>query len=93
MFSCEFCGKDDDFVDSIKCGACHREYCHECWYDVFIHEHTRNCIFCAKKRIYKICSKCNNNFDLIDIKKQCTKCHRYLCSTCSNDEQHGRGIC
>ena len=47
MCTCDFCGKNDDIGGSIKCGACHREYCHECWYDVFIYGYTKNCIFCA----------------------------------------------
>ena len=93
LFKCSFCRGDDDIGGVLKCGGCKRSYCHNCWSTVFIHEHCRNCIYCAHKRIYIECSRCNKTIDVINIFKRCYKCHRHLCEECQYSENHGSGIC
>jgi hypothetical protein len=96
IYICSYCGGCDEMGGVFDCNGCHRQYCHECVYDGFIHGNgmdTRRCLHCAGERIYVKCSMCNADFDIIDIKKKCYKCNRNLCLECHLKEQHGRGIC
>lgn len=92
-FSCSYCHSNDEEGGTLKCGGCRKEYCHECWNDVFIHGNRKNCIFCAHRRVYVKCSKCGENIDVKNIVKRCCPCNRQLCAECSESENHGIGIC
>lgn len=92
-FCCPYCNSNDDIGGVLNCGGCNRSYCHNCWYEAFIHNTRHNCIYCARQRVYINCSKCNKSIDIIDIKKKCHICHRQLCVDCQNSENHGHGVC
>ena len=96
IYICSYCGGCDEMGGVFSCSGCGRSYCHECVYEGFIHGNgmdARRCLHCSHERIYVKCSLCDNEFDVINIKKKCYKCDRKLCSECSPKEQHGRGIC
>jgi hypothetical protein len=92
-FTCAYCLSHDEMGGVWKCNGCKKEYCHECTCDAFIHNSRRNCIHCAKKRVYVDCSLCGKNIDAIDIKKKCWLCKRSLCEECATKEQHSVKKC
>lgn len=47
IFICSHCGRSDSMRCVIKCSKCPRLYCHECWTDAFINEHTHKCKICS----------------------------------------------
>ena len=93
MFICSYCGSNDHLGGYQMCGGCKRSYCHECWYDGFTGEQTRNCIYCSKKRQIIACDNCGESMDSVYIRMKCWHCQRRLCPECFMNEQHGAGIC
>lgn len=88
MFTCTYCGETNNSDVILQCSECRKKYCHECRDNTFVYDR-KNCIYCAKERIYVMCDGCDNIFDTVDIRKKCIPCHKNFCIDCINKENHG----